>query len=107
MIYACVLAHVTLMRLLPRRAVLLTLRGLGLAAFHLVRSKRLGALRHLSVAFGHEKSPSDLYRIAGQTFLNFGAFAADAVLIPRSMENGIHRLITAEGLEHLEKGEKP
>jgi len=55
------------------------------------------------MAFGHEKSSSDIHRIARQAFLNFGAFAADAVLIPRIMENGIHRLITAEGLEHLDE----
>jgi len=102
-ICACVLASVTLLRLLPRRAVLLTLRGMGLAAFHLVRSKRLRALRHLSMALGHEKSSPDIYRIARQVFSNFGAFAADAILIPHIIGNGIHELITAEGVEHLDE----
>jgi KDO2-lipid IV(A) lauroyltransferase len=54
------------------------------------------------MAFGHEKSSSDLHRIARQVFSNFGAFAADAVLIPRIMENEINELITAEGFEHLD-----
>ena len=102
-IYGCVFAFVTLLRFLPRRVALLTMRGMGLAAFHLVRSKRLRALRHLSIAFGHEKSSSDIYRIARRVFSNFGAFAADAILIPRIIGNGIHELITVEGVEHLDE----
>jgi Kdo2-lipid IVA lauroyltransferase/acyltransferase len=78
------------------------MRGLGLAAFCVLKSKRLRALKHLTAAFGHEKSASEIHRIARQTFSNFGAFSADAVLIPRIMENGFNELITAEGLEHLD-----
>jgi KDO2-lipid IV(A) lauroyltransferase len=75
---------------------------MGWAAFYLMKSKRLRALRQLEMAFGHEKSSSDIHRIARQVFANFGGFAADALLIPRLMDNGIHKLITAEGLEHLD-----
>jgi KDO2-lipid IV(A) lauroyltransferase len=100
--YAFFLSLVTFLRLLPRRAALSTMRGVGWAAFYLLKSRRLRALRHLNAALGHEKSGSDIHRIARQTFSNFGAFAADAVLMPRLMENGIHKLVTAEGLEHLD-----
>jgi Kdo2-lipid IVA lauroyltransferase/acyltransferase len=101
-IYSCLLAFVAFLRLLPRRAALSMMRGLGGAAFYLLKSKRLRTLKHLTAAFGHEKSPSDIRRIAKQVFSNFGAFAADAVLIPRLVGNGIHKMITAEGLEHLD-----
>jgi KDO2-lipid IV(A) lauroyltransferase len=59
-------------------------------------------LKHLTAAFGQEKPASDIRRIARQAFSNFGAFAADTVLTPRIMGNGIDELITAEGLEHLD-----
>jgi Kdo2-lipid IVA lauroyltransferase/acyltransferase len=101
-IYSCVLAFVALLRLFPRRAALSMTRGLGGAAFYLLKSKRLRTLKHLTTAFGHEKSVADIHRIAKQVFLNFGAFLADAVLAPRLMENGIHELVTAEGLDHLD-----
>jgi len=101
-IYSCVLALASFLRLLPRGAALSMMRGAGWAAFYLLKSKRLRALRHLTAAFGHEKSASDIHRIARQAFSNFGAFSADAILIPRLMENGIEELITAEGLEHLD-----
>jgi Kdo2-lipid IVA lauroyltransferase/acyltransferase len=101
-IYSCVLAFISFLRLLPRRAALSIMRGVGCAAFYLVRSKRRRALRHLSAAFGHEMSASEIHRIAKRTFSNFGAFCADAVLIPRLAGNGIHKLITADGLEHLD-----
>lgn len=101
-LYGVMLSLVTFVRLLPRRAALWMMRGLGRAAFYLLKSKRLRTLKHLTAAFGHEKSASDIHRIARQAFTNFGAFAADAVLTPRIMGNGIDELITAEGLEHLD-----
>jgi KDO2-lipid IV(A) lauroyltransferase len=101
-LYGALLSLVTFVRLLPRRDAFAMTRGLGWAAFHLLKSKRMRALKQLTAAFGHEKSASDIRRIAKQVFLNFGAFSADAVLIPRFVGNGIHKLITAEGLEHLD-----
>jgi len=101
-IYSSVLAFVAFLRCLPRRAAFKMTRGMGWAAFYLLKSKRVRTLKHLTAAFGREKSASDIRRIAKQVFLNFGAFAADAVLAPRLMGNGIHKLITAEGLEHLD-----
>ena len=101
-IHSCVLAFVAFLRCWPRRAAFQMTRGLGWAAFYLLKSKRMRALKHLTAAFGHEKSASDIRRIAKQVFLNFGAFAADAVLAPRLMGNGINKLITAEGLQHLD-----
>ena len=88
---------------LPRRAALSMMRGLGGAAFYLLKSKRMRALKHLTAAFGREKSASEIHRIARQAFSNFGAFCADALLIPRIMGNGIDDLITAEGLERLDR----
>ena len=101
-IYYCVRGFVSFLRLLPRRVALVMMRGLGRVAFYVLKSKRLRALKHLNAAFGHEKSASEIHRMGRETFSNFGAFAADAVLIPRLMRNGIHKLITAEGLEHLD-----
>jgi Kdo2-lipid IVA lauroyltransferase/acyltransferase len=101
-IYYGVRGFVSFLRLLPRRAALAMMRGLGRVAFYVLKSKRLRAVKHLSAAFGHEKSVADIHRIAKQVFLNFGAIAADAVLIPRLIRNGIEKLITAEGLEHLD-----
>jgi KDO2-lipid IV(A) lauroyltransferase len=101
-LYACVLAFVTVLRTLPRRAALSIMRGMGWAAFYLMRSARNRTLRHLTMAFGHEKSPSEIHRIARQVFLNMGAHAADALRIPRIMQNGIHELVTAEGFEQLD-----
>ena len=101
-VYCSVWAVVSFLRFLPRRAALLLMRRAGWAAFYLLKSKRLRALKHLTAAFGHEKSASDIRRIARKTFSNFGAFCADAVLIPRLMGKGVRKLITAEGLEHLD-----
>jgi KDO2-lipid IV(A) lauroyltransferase len=102
MIYSSVLAFVSVLRLFPRHVAVSMTRGLGWTAFYLLKSKRLRTLKHLTAALGRERSASDIHRIAKRVFLNFGAFAADAVLIPRLMGNGIHKLVTAQGLEHLD-----
>jgi Kdo2-lipid IVA lauroyltransferase/acyltransferase len=101
-IYSCLLAFFSFLRLFPRRAALPMMRGLGWAAFYLMISARHRTFRHLTMAFGQEKPPSEIHRIAKQVFLNLGAFTADTILMPRLMGEEIHNLVTAEGLEHLD-----
>jgi KDO2-lipid IV(A) lauroyltransferase len=100
--YACVFVVVRVLRSLPRRVALFVMRGTGSAAFYLMRSARQRTFRHLTMAFGREKSPSEIHRIAKQVFLNMGAHAADAVRIPRITQKDVHELVAAEGCEHLD-----
>jgi len=79
------------------------MRTLSRAAFYLAKAERTKTMRHLTIAFGHEKSANELNRIARQVFLNIGTVVADAIRIPQIIENGINNLITVEGREHLDR----
>ena len=103
LIYINVYALVQLLCHLPRRFAITMMRTLSRAAFYLAKAERTKTMRHLTIAFGHEKSANELNRIARQVFLNIGTVVADAIRIPQIIENGINNLITVEGREHLDR----
>lgn len=79
------------------------MRGVGLAAFYALISRRRRTLRNLSLAFGEGKSHTEIYEIARQVFLNFSTFAADALRIPQLIGNGLDRLIAVRGFKNLDE----
>lgn len=68
-----------LVRLAPMGLALRLADGIGALAYYVVWPERRKALAHLSIAFGNEKSPADLRRIARRSFAhlarNFVEFA--------------------------------
>jgi len=103
LIYISIYALVQLLRHIPRSFGIAMMRGLSLAAFYLAKGVRRKTVRHLTIAFGHKKSASELNRIARQVFLHIGTIATDAIRIPQIIENGFDDLITVEGREHLDR----
>lgn len=91
------------LRALPRRPAILLMKKIGWLSFYLARSRRLRTLRQLRMAFGREKSAAEIHRLARRVFMNFGILAADAIRIPKILENGIERLIKVEGIERLDR----
>jgi KDO2-lipid IV(A) lauroyltransferase len=103
LIYVSVCGLIKLMCLLPRRAAIAVMRGVGLGAFCLLKSKRERMVQHLGMAFGNEKSSDEIKKIARQVFLNIGTCAADAIRIPQLIEDRMENLITIEGREHIDR----
>ena len=103
LIYISIYALVQLLRHLPRWFGIAMMRGLSLAAFYLAKGERRKTVQHLTMAFGHEKSASELNRIARQVFLHIGTIATDAIRIPQIIKYGFNNLITVEGHEHLDR----
>ena len=98
---------VRLLRALPRKPAILMTRNLGRMAFYVDGKDRRRTFRHLSKAFGKEKSRAEIVDLARRVFLHFGTTAADAVRIPKLIREGLDSLITVEGREHLEKAITP
>lgn len=103
LIYINICALVQLLRLLPRQVAVGIMRSLAWIAFYLIRSVRSKTVRHLTLAFGNEKSSREIKQIAKQVFLNLGTFISDAIRIPQIIENGMRTLITIEGREYLDQ----
>jgi KDO2-lipid IV(A) lauroyltransferase len=102
LIYFTVLFFVRLLRSLSRVTAIRTMRLMGGLAFLVARKERQKTVRHLTWAYGKNRSPDEIRRLAKSVFLHFSTAAADAIRIPVIIRNDIDRLITAEGLNHLE-----
>jgi KDO2-lipid IV(A) lauroyltransferase len=81
-------------------AIRLTLL-IGRIAFCLAKGARNRAIRHLTLAFGTEKSPKEIRGLARQVFLNLAVSAADAIRLPILVEQGLNSFVTVEGFHHL------
>jgi len=94
LVYIIVLTLIGFLRLLPRKASIFIMRTLGRATFCLAKSRRMDTIEHLTAAFGEEKSYAKINQIARQVFLNFSTCAADAIRLPRIIDEGMDKIIT-------------
>ncbi|SPD73923.1 putative Lipid A biosynthesis lauroyl acyltransferase [uncultured Desulfobacterium sp.] len=103
LIYVIVCLIVKLLRAIPRRFAIAIMRGIGRAAYLLIGSRRKRMINHLTMAFGNEKSLSEIKRISKEVFLNIGIFAADAIRLPQIVGNGMEDIVTVEGCDRLDQ----
>jgi KDO2-lipid IV(A) lauroyltransferase len=103
LVYIFVLFFVKVLRSVDRlTAIRLTLL-IGRIAFCLAKGARNRTIRHLTWAFGNEKSPEEIRSLAQKTFLNLAVTTADAIRLPILIEQGLNNFVTVEGFHHLEK----
>ena len=101
--YALVLGLLHLFRALPRRTGIFVSQSLGTAFYMFSAKHRRNTIRHLTIAFGNEKTKQEIRRIARETFRHFGAAAVDAMRIPIFLAKGMDRFIKADHMEYLEE----
>jgi len=75
---------------------------LGKASFWLLRKEREKTLRHLSSAFGGEKSPEEIATIGETVFRNLGKTVAELVYFPQITRETLDRWVSFEGLHKLD-----
>ncbi|UCC41199.1 MAG: lysophospholipid acyltransferase family protein [Candidatus Aminicenantes bacterium] len=85
----------------PRRLCLLAGRVVGLIFYCLDKKHRQIALKNLTLAFGTERTPAELKKIARESFKHFGGFLAEIIKFPRLKEEKKSSLFHVEGEEHL------
>lgn len=89
--------------ILSRKLCLSLGQTLGLAFYYLDKRHRLIALSNLKIAFGKELPPSELKRIARNSFMHFGKTFMDIIKLPHLGEEKRNALINVEGEENLLK----
>ena len=89
--------------ILSRKLCLSLGQTLGLAFYYLDKRHRLIALSNLEIAFGKEFPPSELKRIARNSFMHFGKTFMDIIKLPHLGEKKRNALINVEGEENLLK----
>ena len=88
-------------RVLPRPLCLALGRGFGRLAFHASRRHRRIALANLRTAFGTEKTPEELRRIALASFRHFGSVLTDIFKLAPLVRQEREKLVDVEGWENL------
>jgi KDO2-lipid IV(A) lauroyltransferase len=97
-----------------RRIVLLLPRKLALSLgvlladllFSLSQREKARALENLSIAFGREKSPSDILRICRYCFENLGKGLMEVVRFPRLTSENLDRLVAFHGIQNVDSAFK-
>lgn len=101
--YAGVVILLAFFRSIPRRTGITLGRLLALIFYSASRYHRENTIRHLTMAFGNEKSAAEIRRIARHVFLHFATAGVDAIRIPLYIKKGIDRYITTKNLHFLEQ----
>jgi len=101
--YLLVAGFIRFLRLLPRRPALALMRLLGRLGFALAGAPRRRAIAHLTFVYGHEKNAAWIKALARRVFIHFATAAGDFVRLPRLIQGEIDRIVTATGLEHLDR----
>lgn len=87
----------------PRRTWLKICGGLGAVAWHFAAETRRLTVRHLALAFP-QKTPSEITRLARNTFRMLGKNAGDILRSSRVKDlAGLEKFLVTHGLEHYEK----
>lgn len=101
LVYVFVLFFVRVLRSVNRLTAIRLTVLIGRIAFCLDKGVRNRTIRHLTWAFGNEKSPEEIKDLAQKAFLNLATSAADAIRLPILIEQGLSNLVTVEGFHHL------
>ena len=101
--YFLVAMLIRFLRLLPRMTAIRLMRFLGGITFTLAGKARGKTIRHLSMAFDKEKSAAEINLLARRTFVHFFTAAADLLRLPKLMDRGLDKIVTTEGMHHLDE----
>ncbi len=91
---------------LPLTAVFRLGWALGTLAYWVAPPYRRLVLHNLGIAFGREKSPAELRALARKHFATLGANIFSNVKLPTLSAEEIRAVVTVEGLETLQAGNK-
>ncbi len=101
--YLLVVGFIGCLRLLPRRVALALLRTMGRLGFVLASGPRRRTIEHLTMVYGQDKSPAEIRELARRVFVHFATAAADLLRLPVLIKQGLDRLVSASGTEHLDR----
>ena len=102
LIYIFVKFFVNFLRSVSRASAIKVMKGLALIAYYTAAKERQKTIRHLTIAYGREKSESEVKEMTKEVFINLGRNATDAIRLPIIMRDGIDSMIEAKGLKYMD-----
>ncbi|MHB9031351.1 MAG: lysophospholipid acyltransferase family protein [Candidatus Latescibacterota bacterium] len=102
LVYLAVRGAIGFFRILPRKAALRAGSFLGRLAPYVARKERRLAVEHLTLAFGGEKSPEEIRRIARESFRYMALNFVDTVRIQTMNPEEVRSVCIPHNLERLQ-----
>lgn len=107
LLYWLVKALIKLSTTFPRGWVTSFFGTLGKIAFNFADKSRKRTIKHLTMAYGKEKSVSEIEKMAEEVYANIGINFADVVRLLEVKElSKLENVLDTEGLEHLDNAYK-
>ncbi|GAA4827348.1 lysophospholipid acyltransferase family protein [Algivirga pacifica] len=91
----------------PRKLMIRFGGALGSMVYHIMSKERAKTIKHLTMAYGAEKSEEEIRQMAKNSWINIGKNAVDIIRY-RTINNleDYQKIVKVEGLEHLEQAYK-
>jgi len=102
-VYAGSVALINFFQAIPREWGIGISQVMGRIYYAFSRTEKQRAIRHLTLAFGREKSAAEIRRLARSVFLHFAMAGVDAARIPVYVRRGMDRLITPRNIHFLDQ----
>ena len=102
LIYVTVRFFVNILRSVSRAHAMQLMKGLALIGYYVAAKERQKTIRHLTLAYGEQKSAAEIKAMAKEVFVNLGRNATDAIRLPIVIRDGLDSIIKARGLEHMD-----
>jgi len=102
-LFQAIRVYIALLNLLPRSFSLFISGTMGIIVYRLATETRTRTLSHLRLAYGQEKSRSEIRQLGQNVFRELGRNVVDLVRMDSITADNIDALVKTEGIEHLEK----
>jgi len=103
LIFVFVFYLILFVRLLSRKAAFKLFEKLGQFSYYVISDARNKMIAHLTIAFGDQKSPEAIRKMAKETFVNLGRNAVDAIRLPIYSLKDLEKIVVAGGLDVLDQ----
>jgi KDO2-lipid IV(A) lauroyltransferase len=92
-----------IVKIIPWKWISYLCGQLGILAFYLVKKERLKTIKNLTIAYGEEKSETEIYKMAKEVFYNLGRGAAElAIKLNTNTEEAYFSNVEIIGWEHAD-----
>ena len=103
LIYITVIPFIRFMQIITRRQAFAVAHGISIMAFYLAAGERRKTIRHLTIAYGREKTPEEIRLMARTVFFDLGRNLVDAIRLPQLLDGQLNSLVQVHGRRYLNR----
>lgn len=106
-IYVTISLLIFVFRIIPRSAVIVCLKNIGLLAYYMIYPERNKVKKNLELIYGGSWPDTEIHNVAKNVFINLGRNIVDVIRFKRQDMNKLFRRnVTCVGWEHFDSAQK-